>query len=182
MISSRRPPTRIPTSPLSQPGITWPAPSGNGGSGCPRSHDASNCWPVEYRTPTYCTVTVFPVVATGPLPLTMSLTTSVRGGGPAGFAIVGLRVRSVGELAVLVETVVGVVFADLFALEPQPATATVSATSTGRRRLTTRQASRSPARVESRRGAVRPSDLPDLVHDRAAAARPAGGGARVRVA
>src|SRR5947209_3559478 len=181
MISWRRPPTRIPTRPLSQPGITCPVPSWNGGSGWPRSQEASNCCPVEYRTPTYWTVTVFPALATGPLPLTMSLTTSVCGGGPDGFAIVGLRVRSVGELDLLVETV-GVVFVDLFELEPQPATATATATSRGRRRFTTRQASRSPARVASSRGAVRPGDLPHLVHDRAGAARPAGRGARLRVA
>ena len=29
MISSRRPPTFMPTTPLSQPGITWPSPSVN---------------------------------------------------------------------------------------------------------------------------------------------------------
>ena len=47
----RRPPLRIPTSPLSQPSITWFAPSGKV-NGWPRSHEASNSSPVEKVTPT----------------------------------------------------------------------------------------------------------------------------------
>ena len=51
MTSLRRPPTRMPATPWSQPAMTCPAPSENR-NGCPRFHDASNSSPVEYATPT----------------------------------------------------------------------------------------------------------------------------------
>ena len=50
-VSFRRPPTRIPCTPWSQPGITCPLPSLNA-NGWPRFHDASNSSPVEWATPT----------------------------------------------------------------------------------------------------------------------------------
>ncbi len=51
MTSLRRPPTRIPTMPSSQPAMTMPTPSRKS-SGAPRFHDASNSSPVEWATPT----------------------------------------------------------------------------------------------------------------------------------
>src|SRR5213082_1057721 len=88
MISCRRPPTFIPTTPLSQPGMTMPPPSLNW-NGWWRSHDASNCLPVEYAIPTYWTETVLPVFATAPLPFTMSRILSEVGGVPVGRPIGG---------------------------------------------------------------------------------------------
>src|SRR3954468_10993776 len=88
MVSSRRPPSRMPAIPWSQPGMTWPAPSWNA-NGSPRSHEASNSWPLDQLTPTYCMLTWSPALAFLPLPLTMSLTWSSAGGWPDGFGIVG---------------------------------------------------------------------------------------------
>jgi len=51
IVSLRRPPTRIPRTPASQPGITLPLPSWNL-NGWPRFHEASNSSPVEKATPT----------------------------------------------------------------------------------------------------------------------------------
>src|SRR5690348_15585223 len=79
MVSTRRPPTFIPASPLSQPGMTWPAPSGNE-NGWPWFHEASNSVPFSYRTPSYCTVTVSPGFAALPCPLARSLIFSCAGG------------------------------------------------------------------------------------------------------
>ena len=74
-----RPPS-CPATPWSQPGMTWPAPSGNVNGSLPRSHDASNCAPVDHELPTYCTETVSPALAALPLPLTMSVFCSSAGG------------------------------------------------------------------------------------------------------
>ena len=51
MISSRRPPTFIPTRPWSQPLITEPWPSVNGNVWL-RFHEESNSLPPLYSTPT----------------------------------------------------------------------------------------------------------------------------------
>src|SRR5919198_944336 len=88
MMSSRRPPWRMPTMPLSQPGMTIWAPSWNA-NGWPRSQEASNCSPVDHETPTYCIVSRSPGLAARPLPLTMSLTTSRLGASPCGVTIAG---------------------------------------------------------------------------------------------
>jgi hypothetical protein len=61
----------MPGIPLSQPGITMPAPSWKL-NGWLRSHDASNCLPVANAAPTYWTVTVSPAFAAAPVPLTRS--------------------------------------------------------------------------------------------------------------
>ena len=90
MMSSRRPPLRMPTMPWSQPGMTMPAPSWNGNGWAPRSHEASNCWPVDHEVPTYCMLISSPAFAFGPLPLTMSRITSSGGGSPCGAGISGL--------------------------------------------------------------------------------------------
>src|SRR5215217_2848944 len=94
MTSRRRPPGFIPATPSSQPGITWPAPSGNRNGWPPRSHDASNCAPVDHELPTYCTETVSPGFAALPLPFTTSVFCSSAGGSPSGLAICGLALRS----------------------------------------------------------------------------------------
>src|SRR5689334_15847455 len=79
MTSTRRPPFFMPTTPLSQPGMTWPAPSGNE-NGWLRLQDESNSEPFWKSAPSYCTVTVSPALAALPCPLAMSLIFSVAGG------------------------------------------------------------------------------------------------------
>src|SRR3954469_3507264 len=87
----------MPTTPWSQPGITWPAPSGKT-NGWPRSQEASNCWPSRKRTPTYWTVTVSPGFAVASVPLTMSCLTSSPGASPGWCGMRGFLDRSlVGE-------------------------------------------------------------------------------------
>src|SRR2546423_6981032 len=83
MMRQRRPPSFIPTTPWSHPLMTRPAPSSNE-NGWPRSHDASNCSLVEYETPTYCTLTVDPVVASLPEPTVRSSDFRAVGGGASG--------------------------------------------------------------------------------------------------
>src|SRR3954471_305264 len=73
--------------------MTWPWPSGNE-NGWPRSHDASNCLPVDQELPTYWTVTLSPAFAAGPWPTTRSFLISELGGSPEGMAIFGLCLRS----------------------------------------------------------------------------------------
>src|SRR5436190_13776270 len=89
MISSRRPPGLMPTSPCVQPLITALLPNCNG-NGCPRSQDESNSFPSANVTPTYCTERWSPFFAALPLPTTMSFTTSFLGGAPVGFGTAGL--------------------------------------------------------------------------------------------
>src|SRR5438105_716236 len=103
MIRRRRPPTRIPATPWSQPGMTCPAPRRKL-KGSPRFQDASNSRWLDHATPTYCTSTVEPAVATGPVPTTRSLLWSVAGGAPAGTVTVG---RVSGAWFVVVGGVVG---------------------------------------------------------------------------
>jgi hypothetical protein len=74
--------------------MTWPAPSGNWSGSAPRSHEASNCWPVDHELPTYWTETRSPALAALPLPLTMSFVYSSAGGSPDGCATAGFSVRS----------------------------------------------------------------------------------------
>src|SRR3954451_7294197 len=71
----------MPVTPLSQAGMTWPWASGNE-NGCQWFQEASNTVPSFHSTPSYCTVTVWPVWAFGPLPFLMSLITSLVGGAP----------------------------------------------------------------------------------------------------
>src|SRR5207248_4741846 len=80
----------IPGMPCVHPLITPPA--SENWTGCPEPsfHEASNCLPVLYRTPTYWTVTVEFLVATAPVPLIRSLTNRWLGGGPLGTTTVGL--------------------------------------------------------------------------------------------
>ena len=94
MTSRRRPPTFIPAMPWSQPGMTWPPPSGNVNGSLPRSHEESNCSPVDHELPTYWTDTLSPGSAALPLPLTMSVDCSSAGGSPSGFATSGFFFRS----------------------------------------------------------------------------------------
>src|SRR3954471_17476987 len=80
MVMRRRPPTRMPATPWSHPGITWPLPSPNLKVE-PRSHEASNCFPVFHETPTYCTSTTRPATASSPSPISMSSSSSWYDGG-----------------------------------------------------------------------------------------------------
>src|SRR4051812_18122499 len=74
MMSRREPPTRMLTTPWSQPAMTRPAPSTNEKLCC-----ESNCVPFEsglagsYSQPVYATVTVRPCVAAAPLPTVRSV-------------------------------------------------------------------------------------------------------------
>src|SRR5579885_1596923 len=68
--------------------MTLPAPSAKE-NGWPRSQEASNCLPVEYETPTYCTETFLPATASAPVPTIRSCFWSVVGGGPDGTVTVG---------------------------------------------------------------------------------------------
>ena len=99
MTSSRRPPSFIPAMPWSQPGMTWPPPSGNVNGSLPRSQEASNCAPVDHELPTYWTETLSPGSAALPLPLTMSVFCSSAGGSPSGCAISGFVSRSLPILS-----------------------------------------------------------------------------------
>src|ERR1700722_9179961 len=126
MTSSRRPPTRMPGIPCCQPLMTpvrgsatgWPLPS---------FQDPSNCFPPLYRTPTYWTVTVEPALATGPVPLIRSLTTSCLGGAPVGTTTFGLVFSAAGSGTVLVAVVVAdVVVAEAVELAAEVAAATVA--------------------------------------------------------
>src|SRR3954454_10043335 len=143
MISSRRPPTFMPATPWSQPGITCCAPIWNGNGFLPRSHDASNCLPVLQATPTYWTLTLSPAFAALPLPTTTSFDCSSVGGSPVGFGIVGFLVVSLSDAGSVtlpgfpVEAGAGVGGAPaspplgaadvLVSLPPQPAAPTVTA-------------------------------------------------------
>src|SRR3954451_16206127 len=69
--------------------MTWPWPSGNENGWPGRFHEASNSLPSAKFTPSYWTVTVWPVLAAGPVPFLMSLITSLVGGSPPGTVIFG---------------------------------------------------------------------------------------------
>src|SRR3954452_2318573 len=128
IVSSRRPPLRMPGIPWSQPAITLPSPSLNV-KGLPRSHDASNSTLVLHVSPTYCIETVSPFFATGPLPTTMSRVCSVSGGSSSGTVTTGFFVRSVLD-GVGVAFGVAVAFAAVSpSSPPQPASASASTTS-----------------------------------------------------
>src|SRR4051812_48062676 len=88
----------MPTTPRSQPGMTWPCPSGNE-NGWPLSQEASNSDPVDHDEPTYCTLTVSPGLAALPLPATMSFIVSLDGVPPAGMATTGLTFVSLEMLS-----------------------------------------------------------------------------------
>src|SRR4051812_4824592 len=135
MMSSRRPPTRMRLTPLSQPGMTWPAPGGNP-NGWPGSQEASNCSPVDQLTPTYWTVTNSPGLATLPLPLTTSRITSLCGGLPFGTFTAGFWERSFSgppagaAVEVAVAVAVGILVdcppEEAFDEDPQPAMASIA--------------------------------------------------------
>src|SRR4051812_22548610 len=126
----------MPTRPWSHPLITMPWPSVNS-NGCPESQDESNSSPVSNSTPTYCIESLSPFFAAGPLPTTMSFTSSFVGGLPVclgtwGFDFVSFRFVDAcgvvtgfggGPLADGMSAVVA-----LLSL-PQPATVTATRTS-----------------------------------------------------
>ena len=89
MINSRRPPTRMPTTPYSQPRITC---GGEPPSVKEKGWDVHELWMtlrVEYVARTYCTLTVSPLSATVPVPL-MRFESSIEVGGfPGGTTTVG---------------------------------------------------------------------------------------------
>lgn len=87
MTSSLRPPTFIPTTPSSQPGMTWPAPSvkENGWD----VHEDWTTFPLEYVASTYCTWTLSPFFAAGPVPAMRSELSRLVGGVPLGTTTVG---------------------------------------------------------------------------------------------
>ena len=88
MMISRRPPTFMPTTPSSQPLMTWPSPRGKENA-CPRFHDASNSFLFVQEYPSYWTFTVSPAVAVAPVPTMRSQAWSCDGGLPEGTLTVG---------------------------------------------------------------------------------------------
>src|SRR5450631_3698896 len=108
MMSSRRPPTRMPTRPISHPLMTWFAPIVNW-NGWP-VHDDWITLPEEWLASTYWTVTVSPGPAAAPLPTMRSALSSCLGGVPEGTVTVGAvftvpagerRARGMAAMAVL---------------------------------------------------------------------------------
>src|SRR4051794_29584948 len=86
-------PTVWPTRPSFQPAMTLACPTFSTGNVSPRSHDESNCVPSQSQ-PVYLTVTVWPAVTSGPVPLISGCTTSVVGAAPVAGVRVGLPVSS----------------------------------------------------------------------------------------
>jgi hypothetical protein len=78
----------MPTTPSSQPLMTWPSPRVKE-SACPRFHDASNSFLFVQEYPSYWTFTVSPAVAVAPVPTTRSQASSCDGGLPEGTLTVG---------------------------------------------------------------------------------------------
>src|SRR5580700_3793798 len=87
MISSRRPPAFMPTTPSSQPLMTWPSPNVNVKGWL--VHDDWITLPEEYVASTYCTVTESPLAAAFPVPVIRSELSSAVGGVPDGTVTVG---------------------------------------------------------------------------------------------
>src|SRR4030088_3535057 len=78
MMSRRLSPTFMPTTPWSQPLMTWPVPTGKR-KGCPWVRELSNCLPLlsfaaaSYSQPVYCTTAIFPAVIVSPVPGLISM-------------------------------------------------------------------------------------------------------------
>src|SRR5919198_2836734 len=94
MMSLRRPPTFMPTTPWSQPWMTFPWPSVNWNGFLPLDHEESNSLPFLNRTPTYWTETVSPDLAAGPVPTMRSCASSFVGGLPGPLGTFGFLLRS----------------------------------------------------------------------------------------
>src|SRR3954463_10134087 len=75
--------------------MTWPWPMVKVNGFLPRSHDASNCLPPLNSVPTYWTLTVSPVLASVPEPVTTSEPESLSGALPVALGTDGFLVRSV---------------------------------------------------------------------------------------
>src|SRR3954469_23568620 len=89
----RRPPTFMPGRPCVQPLRRPVSPLSAVSKGLSRSHDESNCLPVEQAMPMYCTSIVSPSAASAPVPTLRSFVTSFLGGSwPAGISTIGLPV------------------------------------------------------------------------------------------
>src|SRR5215472_1292083 len=88
MTRSTRLPTVWPTSPLSQPLMTWPTPMGVG-NGWPRVHEESKDFLVRQLMPVYWTTRYWPLATFGPAPVIRVLTCSVFGGAEDGICTAG---------------------------------------------------------------------------------------------
>src|SRR5580700_386502 len=88
MTSRTRLPTVWPTSPVSQPGMTWPAPI-TVAKGSLRDQEESKTFLVRQIMPVYWTTMYWPFLTTGPAPLTSVLTWRVFGAAVLGMVIVG---------------------------------------------------------------------------------------------
>src|SRR5215469_4310706 len=88
MTSSTRLPTFWPTSPVSQPLMTWPTPIGVV-YGWLRAQEESNTFLVRQMTPVYCTISSSPLFTFGPVPAIRGLTSRVFGGVLAGMVMTG---------------------------------------------------------------------------------------------
>src|SRR5580698_2332286 len=88
MTSRTRLPTVWPTSPVSQPGMTWPSPIAVA-KGSLRDQEESKTFLVRQITPVYWTTMYWPFLTTGPVPLISVLTWRVFGAAVFGMVIVG---------------------------------------------------------------------------------------------
>ena len=86
-MSSRRPPTRMPTMPFSQPWMTVLAPSSKLNGELVQDDWTTLC--VEYVANTYCTLRVSPLTADAPVPLMRSDASSAAGAAVVGTTTVG---------------------------------------------------------------------------------------------
>src|SRR5580693_3260125 len=88
MTSSTRLPTVWPTSPVSQPLMTWPTPI-SVVYGCLRVQEEPNTFLVRQMTPGYCTISSWLLFTTGPVPLIRVLTVDDFGGELAEMVMTG---------------------------------------------------------------------------------------------
>src|SRR6201987_4211831 len=88
MTSITRLPTGWPTSPVSQPLMTWPTPIWVV-YGCLRVQEESNTFLVRQMTPVYWTITSWLLFTFGPVPLIRALTWRVFGALLAGMVMTG---------------------------------------------------------------------------------------------
>jgi|SRR6516225_775762 len=88
MTSSTRLPTVWPTSPVSQPLMTWPAPIWTG-YGWLRDHEESKAFLVRQLIPVYWTSSSWPAATFGPVPLMRALTCRDFGGVLDGIVTAG---------------------------------------------------------------------------------------------
>src|SRR5690242_2221731 len=99
MTSSTRLPTFLPTSVLSQPGMTAPTPIGKSAAE-PRAHEESKTLPSRQSTPWYCAEMVWPFWTGAPLPSMRVASLVSVGAADLGTVTVGTFVGPFGKATV----------------------------------------------------------------------------------